>query len=141
MIEISPEIKIEKRDIQFIYVRSSGPGGQNVNKVSSAVQLRFNTETPSLPDIVRQRLKEIAGKRINKEGQLTIEASQYRTQEQNRQDAIQRLGDLIREAAKEPKTRKETKASSASKQQRLDNKRRRGETKKTRGYSPHPDDL
>ena len=141
MITITQEIKIEDRDIQIVQIRASGPGGQNVNKVSSAVQLKFNSETPSLPETVRLRLKEIAGNRINKEGELIIEASRFRTQERNRQDAIQRLVDLIQEAAQEPKIRKETKSTSASKQKRLDSKRRRSETKKARGYNPDPDDL
>src|SRR5215212_9059285 len=96
MIEISPSLQIDERELQIDYVRSSGPGGQNVNKVATAAQLRFDVPASLLPDEVKARLIQLAGKRITSEGILLIEAKRFRTQEQNREDAVQRFVDLVR---------------------------------------------
>ena len=129
MIEITDKIHIDEADIQFTYVQSSGPGGQNVNKVASGVQLRFDVNTPCLPEAVRGRLTQIARKRISTEGFLIIDAHRHRTQEQNRQDAIERLAELIREASVEPKSRKKTRPTAEARRKRLETKRRRSTTK------------
>ena len=133
MIEITPTIHIPEAELQFDFIRASGPGGQNVNKVSSAVQLRFNVwSTHSLPEDVQRRLVRLAGKRISLEGVLVIEAKRFRTQEQNRQDALDRLTALIQNAAEKPKLRRPTLPSLASKQRRLDSKRHHSEIKRLR---------
>jgi ribosome-associated protein len=133
MIHITPEIAIDEDEIQMEFIRSSGPGGQNVNKVATAVQLRFDVAgTPSLPDEVRERLMALAGSRMTREGVLVIDARRFRTQERNRKDAIDRLVALIRKAAEKPKVRRKTRPSLASKRRRLDAKRRRGEAKRMR---------
>ena len=140
MITITDQISIAESELQLEFTRASGPGGQNVNKVSSAVLLRFDTDSPSLPSGVRERLVELAKNRINEDGELLIQASRHRTQEQNRQDALERLVALIREAAEEPKARVKTKPSPASKEIRLKYKKQRGEIKKQRHKVPHPED-
>jgi ribosome-associated protein len=132
MIQITPEIAIDESEIKEEFIRSSGPGGQNVNKVATAVQLRFNLNAASLPEDVMERLKRIARNRINAEGVLIIEARQYRTQEQNRHDALERLVNLIRQATEKPKARKKTRPTLASKQRRLSEKKQRGEVKRLR---------
>jgi ribosome-associated protein len=133
MIAISPTINIPESEIQFDFMRASGPGGQNVNKVSSAVQLRYNVKSsPSLPEDVRRRLVRFAGRRITLDGVLIIEAKRYRTQEQNRQDAVDRLVALVQRAAEKPKVRRPTRATLASKERRLESKRRRSELKRLR---------
>ena len=113
MLEITPSLKIDERELQLEFVRASGPGGQNVNKVATAVQLRFDVGASSLPEDVKIRLIKIAGKRITNEGMLVIEAKKFRTQEQNREDAIQRFVELVRKAAVKPKPRGETIPSTA----------------------------
>ena len=133
MIEINQEISINEDEIHLNYIRASGPGGQKVNKASSAVQLRFNAEnSPSLPEDVRARLMQIAGKRVTDDGTIIIEASQQRTQEGNRRDAINRLVELIREATKKPKERKKTEPTKEAKQRRLDEKHQQSQKKKER---------
>lgn len=130
MININNDISINENEITEEFVRSSGPGGQNVNKVSTAVQLRFGViNSPSLPEDIKHRLVKIAGKRITNEGVLVINARQYRTQEKNRQDALNRLVELIRNASVAPKKRKKTTPSSESKKERVEAKRRRSQIK------------
>lgn len=134
MIRITRSITIDEDELSEVFVRSSGPGGQNVNKVSTAVQLRFDVaNSPSLPDDVRERLVRLAGKRMTDDGELVIDARQFRTQLKNRQDARERLIELVRTAAVRPKARRRTKPTRASKERRLEGKRHRGETKKRRG--------
>lgn len=132
MIEITPSIQIDERELQIDFIRSSGPGGQNVNKVATAVQLRFDVSASTLPEDVRARLLHLAGKRATSEGVLLIEARRFRTQEQNREDAIQRFVELVRKALLKPRARKKTKPTQASKEERIKEKKRRGEIKKMR---------
>lgn len=130
MLRITPEIAVSDDEIVLQFVRASGPGGQHVNKVATAVQLRFDVAgSPSLPDEVRTRLRSIAGRRLTEGGILVIDARRFRTQERNRQDAIERLVTLIRRAAQRPKPRKKTRPSAGARQRRLEEKRRRGDTK------------
>ena len=141
MIRITPSISIDERELQLEFVRASGPGGQKVNKVATAVQLRFDVvNSPSLPDDVRERLIRLAGKRVTEDGVLVIEARRYRTQDRNRKDAIDRLISLVQKAAVEPKPRRKTKPTPASKERRLANKRRRSEIKRHRREIPSSDE-
>jgi len=140
MIRVNAEIELDEREIQEDFVRASGPGGQNVNKVSTAVQLRFDVaRSPSLPDPVRARLIALAGRRVTHDGVLIIEAERYRSQRRNRDDALERLIELIREACEVDKPRRPTRPTLASKKRRLDSKQRRGETKKLRTAKPGTD--
>lgn len=140
MIRITPDIAIDEREIQQTFIRASGPGGQNVNKVATAVQLRFDVaHSPSLPDSVRERLTRLAGKRMTEDGVLIIEARRFRTQDQNRQDAMDRLVALVRKASEKPKPRRKTKPTLTSKERRLEAKRRRGEIKHMRRSVPDPE--
>lgn len=130
MIHITPSIALEEKEIHEEFIRASGPGGQNVNKVATAVQLRFDARhSPGLPDEVRARLMRLAGRRVNADGVLMIEARQFRTQEQNRADARARLIALIRQAAAKPKPRHKTKPTRAAKERRLEVKKRRSKIK------------
>ena len=132
MIQITPSFSIDESELQFAFVRASGPGGQNVNKVATAVQLRFDVIHSSLPEEVKERLKHLAGNKITGEGELLIEAKKFRTQEQNREDALNRLIDLLQRAFEKPKARRKTKPTKAAKEKRLKEKKVRGEIKKIR---------
>jgi ribosome-associated protein len=132
VIEVTDTISLQENEIQLEFVQSSGPGGQNVNKVATKAHLRFDTNSASLPEQVRARLNQLAKNRITDAGILMIEAGRYRSQEQNRADAIARLVDLIRKAAQPPKKRRRTRPTAASIQKRLEQKRQRSETKQSR---------
>ena len=136
MIQITKDIAISESDIQIKFVRSSGPGGQNVNKVSTAAHLRFDVKNAPLPDDLRTRLISLAGKKMTEQGELLIIASRFRTQDRNRQDAYDRLAALIRRAAIPPKVRKPTVPTQASNERRLKSKRHRGKIKETRRSDP-----
>lgn len=136
MIGITSSVSINESEIQIDFIRASGPGGQNVNKVSTAAQLRFDIRnSPSLEPEVKERLVKIAGNRVTEDGVLLIEAKRYRTQEQNRFDALQRLVTLVQQALERPKTRRKTRPTLASKQKRLQAKRQRSEKKRLRSRS------
>ncbi len=133
MISVTRTISLDDDEIQVHFIRASGPGGQNVNKVSSAVQLRFDVgQSPSLPRDVRTRLMRLAGRRVTQDGILILDARQFRKQERNREDAIERLKKLIRNAAERPKPRKKTRPSLASKEKRIEIKKQRSRTKQLR---------
>ena len=140
MIRITDHIAIDESEISESFIRASGPGGQNVNKLSTAVQLRFDVRaSPSLPDDVRTRLERLAGKRLTREGVLVITAQRFRTQERNREDAVARLVELVQAAAVRPVRRRPTRPTFASKVRRLEGKKRRGDVKALRGAKPGAD--
>ncbi|MDD5452298.1 MAG: alternative ribosome rescue aminoacyl-tRNA hydrolase ArfB [Desulfovibrionales bacterium] len=133
MIRVSSKIMLDDNELHFRFVRSSGPGGQKVNKVATAVQLRFDViRSPSLPPEIRERLLRIAGKKVTESGMFIIQAQRFRTQERNLQDAIDRLAALIRRAAEIPKPRRKTMAPLASRRRRIEAKQRRSQTKRMR---------
>jgi ribosome-associated protein len=137
MIQVTPTIAIGENELQEEFIRASGPGGQNVNKVSTAVRLRFDVlNSPSIPNSVRERLTSLARGRITEEGVLIIDARRFRTQGANRKNAVERLVELIHKAAQEPKNRYKTRPTLGSKVHRLKTKHRRAETKLSRRAMP-----
>lgn len=133
MIRITNDIVLDEKEIDEQFVRASGPGGQNVNKVATAVQLRFDVaRSPNLPERVRERLKRLAGRRLTGDGVLVIDARRFRTRERNRRDALDRLVALVRKAAVAPTPRKATRPTLGSKRRRLEAKQRRGALKRSR---------
>jgi ribosome-associated protein len=131
---ITPDVAIPDEEFEWKFIRSSGPGGQNVNKVASAVQLRFLLpNNTSMPVAARNRLRRLAGQKLIDDGTILISARSERSQEQNRRDALERLAELVRAAMVEPKIRKKTRPTRASKERRIDAKKRRGTTKQGRG--------
>ena len=137
MIRIGSGIEIDERELEERFIRASGPGGQNVNKLSTAVQLRFDVRhSPSLPDGVRARLERLAGKRLTRDGVLVISAQRHRTQERNRADALDRLIELVEQAAIAPVPRRKTKPTRGSRERRLESKKRRANIKGLRQDKP-----
>jgi ribosome-associated protein len=134
MIEIAPGVTLDENELEFSFIRASGPGGQNVNKVSSAVQMRFDARrSPSLSNDVSIRLQKLAGSKLTLDGVIVITANRFRTQEMNRKDATERLADLIAKAAVAPVKRRPTKPTKAAKERRLEGKARRSTVKAMRG--------
>ena len=133
MITVTRKLQLDENELSFQFVRAGGPGGQHVNKVSTAVQVRFDVRnSPSLPEEVRERLQRIARKKINDEGILVIEAKRYRSQHRNREDAVERLVALVRKATEKPKKRRRTRPTAQSKERRLAEKKKRSDVKRGR---------
>jgi ribosome-associated protein len=140
VIRVNDSITIDERDLDERFVRASGPGGQNVNKVATAVELRFNVDTSALPDDVKDRLRVLAGSKMSADGVLLIDSREYRLQSQNRAAARERLVALIQQALIRPRKRRPTKPKAAAKEKRIAGKKLRGEIKKHRGRRPTHDD-
>ena len=141
MIRVTDSISLSEREIEVQFIRAPGPGGQNVNKVASAVQLRFDAKScPALSEAVFARLGSLAGSRMTQQGVIVLSASRFRSQERNRQDALERLISLIREAATPPRRRRPTKPSAASRRRRSEAKKRQSERKALRGKTRQDDD-
>jgi ribosome-associated protein len=139
MLRVTRDIAIDEKDLDIAFVRASGPGGQNVNKLSTAAQLRFDTHRIALAPDVRARLITLAGQRMTRDGVIVIHAQRFRTQERNRDDAIARLVDLLRQASVRPKPRRATRPTLGSKMRRLEGKKRRGDIKARRGTRGYDD--
>ena len=139
MLRIARDLSIDENDLDISFVRASGPGGQNVNKLSTAVQLRYDTRRLTVPDDAAARLERLAGQRMTKDGVIVIHAQRFRTQERNRADAIDRLVELLREAMVRPTPRRPTRPTLGSKQRRLEGKKRRGDIKARRGTHGYDD--
>lgn len=141
MISVTPGVRLDESELKFEFVRSSGPGGQNVNKVSTAVQLRFDVKrSPNLNEAIKERLAKLAGRRMSTDGVLVIHASAFRSQEKNREDALRRLSELIARASHVPRKRKRTKPTFASKTKRLESKKKRSKVKEMRKSVFHSSD-
>lgn len=141
MIRITAKLAIDESAIDVTFTRSSGPGGQKVNRAATAVQLRFDPARASLPEDVNRRLIELAGSRVTREGEILIEASSHRSQARNRQEALNRLVKLLRRATEKPKPRRRTRRTAASERRRLADKRRQSEKKRRRRYTPPSETL
>ena len=140
MIPVTPSLALDERDLEERFIRAAGPGGQNVNKVSTAVELRFNVNGYTvLPEDVRSRLEKLAGRRLTLDGEIVIRADEHRTQDRNRSEALARLIALVEQATHRPKPRKPTKVPKAQKQKRLEHKAKRGSIKANRARPRHDD--